>query len=167
MCAATETRQRGVTLVEVVMFILIIGIAVSSIVGTLAWASARSGEPVMQRQALAAAESILNEVLAQPFGNDDPDGGPESIGPEPGESRGHATTPFDHVNDYHGYTADGIRDAHGVPIAGLAAYSVAVTVQVQALDGVPATEGLLVRVQVDGPGGVQVALSGFRARTSP
>lgn len=149
------------------MFILIIGIAASSIVGTLAWASARSGEPLMQRQALAAAEAILNEVLAQPFSLDDPDGGPESIGPEAGESRGHVTTPFDHVNDYHGYAADGIRDAHGAPIPGLSAYRVAVTVQAQALDGVPAGEGLLVRVQVSGPGGVEVALSGFRARTSP
>lgn len=149
------------------MFILIIGIAASSIAGTLAWASARSGEPALQRQALAAAESILNEVLSQPFGADDPDGGPEAIGPEPGEARGHAVTPFDHVNDYHGYNSVGIRDAHDAPIAGLEAYRVAVTVQPQALDGVAAADGLLVRVQVSGPAGIVVPLTGFRARTSP
>ncbi len=169
MCAGRDPRfaQRGVTLVEVVIFILIVGVALSAVVGTLAWAGTRSAEPVLQRQAIAIAESMLQEILAQPFTVDDPDGGPDTPGPEPGETRGGATLPFDHVNDYHGYVSSGVIDATGAPVAGLEAYNVAVSVLPQPLDGVPSADGLQVTVTVTGPAGGQVTLSGFRARTSP
>jgi prepilin-type N-terminal cleavage/methylation domain-containing protein len=42
----------------------------------------------------------------------DPDGGTEALGPETAngveETRGSASYPFDHVNDYHGYSRTGI-----------------------------------------------------------
>jgi hypothetical protein len=59
---------------------------------------------------------------------------------------------------------NGVVDAGGTPIAGLAAYSAQVTVQAQALDGIAANDGLLITVSVAGPGGALVTLSGFRAR---
>ncbi len=163
---SSAALQRGVSLIEVVLFIVIISAALSGIIGTLAWASPRASEPLIQRQALAIAESLLQEILAQPFTVNDPDGGVDAIGPEAGEARGSSTLPFDHVNDYHGYSTAGVIDANGAAVAGLSAYSVAVTVQSQALDVVGASDGLLVRVTVTGPGGVTVSLSGFRARTS-
>jgi MSHA pilin protein MshD len=164
---AAAARQRGVTLVEVVLFVLIVGVALSAVLGTLSWASVRSVDPVVQRQAIAIAESMLQEVLSQPFTVNDPDGGPDALGPEPGEARGSSTAPFDHVNDYHGYASSGVTDATGAAVAGLQAYAVAVSVQPQALDGLPAQDGLLVTVTVTGPGGTVVALAGFRARTEP
>jgi MSHA pilin protein MshD len=157
-------RERGATLVEVVLFILIVGIALSSVLGMLGFAVGRSADPLVQRQALAIAESLMQEIVAQPFTTDDPDGGTDATGPEPGEARGSPTAPFDHVNDYQGYAMNGIVDAGGTPIAGLAAYSAQVTVQAQALDGIAASDGLLITVSVAGPGGALVTLSGFRAR---
>jgi MSHA pilin protein MshD len=161
---APVNQQRGATLVEVVLFVLIIGIALSSVLGTLGFAVGRSADPLVQRQALAIAESLMQEIVAQPFTTDDPDGGADAAGPESGEARGSATAPFDHVNDYHGYAMNGVVDAGGTPIAGLAAYSAQVTVQAQALDGIAANDGLLITVSVAGPGGALVTLSGFRAR---
>lgn len=159
--------QRGATLIEIVLFIVIIGIAVGTVLGTLSLAAGRSADPLVRRQALAIAESLLQEIEAQPFGSTDPDGGADTLGPEAGESRGSGTSPFDHVNDYHGYATTGIVDADGSPVTGLSAYGVAVSVQPQALDNIAAADGLLVSVTVTGPGGASVTLTGFRARNTP
>jgi MSHA pilin protein MshD len=168
MCAAlTRERQCGVTLVELVLAVLILSIAVASVLGVLGLTAGRSADPLLARQSLAIAESLLGEILAQPFTAADLDGGANAIGPEAGESRGSATTPFDHVDDYHGYAMNGIVAADGTPVAGLAGYSASVTVAPQALGNIAAGEGLLVTVTVTAPGGSQVELAGFRARVAP
>jgi MSHA pilin protein MshD len=168
MCAdRRRAHQRGVTLVELVLAMLIVSIAVASILGVLRMTAGRSADPLLDRQSLAVAESLLQEIIAQPFTASDLDGGANSIGPEPGETRGSAVTPFDHVDDYHGYAMNGIIAADGTPIAGLSAYSAAVTVQPQALGNIGAGEGLLITVTVTAPGGASFSLSGFRARVAP
>lgn len=165
MCAASS--QRGTTLVEVVMFILIVSTALSAVVGVLAFSGRYSADPLVQRQALAVAESLLHEVMSQPHTTNDLDGGANAIGPESGETRYSTTTPFDHVDDYHGFTMSGIVNVEGTAIAGLESYSAQVSVAAQALDNVPASEGLLVTVAVTGPGNYSVSLTGFRARSAP
>lgn len=168
MCAApSRMRQRGVTLVELILAMLIVSIAVASILGVLGLTAGRSADPLLTRQSLAVAESLLQEILAQPFTASDLDGGANAIGPEAGETRGSATTPFDHVDDYHGTTMTGIVNADGTPIPGLSGYSASVTVQPQALGNIAASEGLLVTVTVTAPGGATFSLSGFRARVAP
>jgi MSHA pilin protein MshD len=163
----TPVRERGVSLVELVIFIVVIGIALSSVAGALAFAGRHSGDPLVQRQALAVAESLLQEVLAQPFVPQNPDGSAEAPGPEAGEARGSATSPFNHVNDYHGYTMTGIVDLGGTPVAGLAAFGASVAVANVAFDGIAAADILRVQVTVTGPGGAEVTLTGLRARQSP
>jgi len=171
MCGAPERqtahRQRGATLVEVVLFIVIIATALSAVLGTLSLTVRRSADPLVARQALAVAESMLQEVMAQPYTANDLDGGPDAIGPETGETRFSTTTPFDHVDDYHGYTMTGVVKTDGTAVTGLSGYNTNVTVQAQALNNIPAGEGLLVTVTVTGPGGYSVSLYGFRARVAP
>lgn len=165
--ASAHARQRGATLVEVVLFIVIIATALSAILGTLTLTVRRSADPLVARQALAIAESLLQEVMAQPYTLNDLDGGADAMGPEAGESRTSATSPFDHVDDYNGYSMNGIVKADGSAVTGLSAYSASVAVSAQALGGIASTEGLLVTVTVTGPGGYSVALSGYKARISP
>jgi len=160
---------RGATLVEVVIFIVVISIAVSSILGLLSFAVGRSGDPLVLRQSLAAAESLMQEIMSQPYTAKDPDDPTidEAIGPEAGEARGSSSKPFDNVNDYDGLVLNGITSADGTIIAGLEQYNATVSVQPGALGGIAASEGLLVTVTVTGPGGVPVNLSGYRARYAP
>jgi MSHA pilin protein MshD len=153
--------------VEVVLFIVIVSTALAAVLGTLNLTVGRSADPLVARQTLAIAESLLAEVLAQPYTADDLDGGANAIGPEAGEARFSATAPFDHVDDYHGYAIAGIVDAQGAPVPGLSGYSAHVSVAPQALDNVPAGEGLLVTVTATGPGGYAVTLRGWRARVAP
>jgi MSHA pilin protein MshD len=177
MCGAVERgkgRQRfapanqiGATLVEVTLFIVIISTALTAVLGTLALTTGRSADPLVVRQTLAVAETLLQEVMAQPYTAADLDGGANAIGPETGESRTSTTSPFDHVDDYHGYGMTGIVNPDGSAVPGLTGYSAAVAVQAAAFNGVPAGEGLLVTVTATGPGGHSVVLQGYRARVAP
>jgi len=174
MCGARSSArypgalaQRGATLVEVILFIVIIATALSTVLGTLTLTVGRSSDPLVARQALAIAESLLEEVMSQPYTLNDLDGGPDSMGPEPGESRFSTTSPFDHVDDYAGYSETGIYKPDGTAVAGLGSYNASVSIAAQALDNIPSGEGLLVTVTVTGPGGYSVSVRGFRARVSP
>lgn len=149
------------------MFIVIISTALSAVLGVMGFTARHSADPLVQRQALAVAESLLQEVTSQPYTANDLDGGANAIGPEAGESRYSTTTPFDHVDDYHGFTMTGIVNVDGSAIAGLESYDASVQVLAQALGNIAAGEGLLVTVTVVGPGNYSVALSAFRARSAP
>jgi MSHA pilin protein MshD len=179
--------QRGVTLVELVVFIVIVGIAMAALFGAFNTFGRGSPDPLIRKQALAIAESLLEEVELMPFTFCDPDDANAStatssaigaggcatlsedtaIGPEGGESRGNATTPFDNVSDYNGYSIASIVDVTGTPVTLQGSYSANITVAQTALGGIAATESALVTVTVNGPNGAQVVLQGYRTRYSP
>lgn len=179
------TKARGFTLVELVLFIAIIGIALGGVLIAYDYAARDSADPVVKKQALAIAESLLQEIQQMPFTWCDPDDPavftasspaacamPEANGPEPGETRYSTSTPFDNVNDYHGYNTaaeapPGIKDLTGTPIAGLGFYNAAVSVADAALPGVPAGEALLITIDVTAPKNVAVRLEGYRTRHAP
>lgn len=178
-------RARGTSLIELIMFIVIIGIAVAGVLGAMGLATRSSADPLIQKQALAIAEAYLEEVLAMPFTYCDPDdvdagtatsatvgaGGCavtlEAIGAEVGETRGSGTTPYDNVNDYNSLAAGAPAAIDGTAISGLTSYSVSVAVVAEALSTVAAPASLRVTVTVTGPVGVSVRLDGYRTRYAP
>jgi MSHA pilin protein MshD len=204
MCIAERRARRhrpraehGISLIELIVFIVIVGIAVAGVVGVLSMATRASADPLIQKQALAVAEALLEEVQLQPFTYCDPDDpqaatalnnlvgatgctsaaavetiGPEATAPYGPEARPSATTPFDNVNDYHGYSMIGITDLTGAAISGLGGYTASVTVAGQAIatvPAVPASDSLLITVTVLGPTGTNttVVLHGYRVRYAP
>jgi MSHA pilin protein MshD len=148
---------------------------------------------MIQKQALAVAEALLEEVQLQPFTYCDPEDsqaataesatvgatgcsaaqGVEAMGPEPTapyglETRTDTNKPFDNVNDYNGYSVGpGITDMNGNAIAGLEAYTATVAVANQALGAIPASDSLLITVTVTGPANTIVVLHGYRVRYAP
>ena len=112
--------QRGISLIELVMFIVIISIAVTGVLLVMNRVTGHSADTLIRKQSLAIAESLLEEVELMPFTFCDPDDpaagldttvdttactapvGGEALGPETGETRYSTTTPFDNVNDYNG-----------------------------------------------------------------
>lgn len=157
-----RNRIRGVSLIELIMFIVIVGIGLAGILGVMNLTTRASSDPLIQKQALAIAEAYLEEVLAMPFTYCDPDDvnaataqstGPvnpanparcasllEGIGPE-GESRaGIPPPPFDNVSDYNGF-AGVPANVDGTAITGLGTYNVAIAVAAEALSSVPALDG--------------------------
>lgn len=177
---------RGLTLIELIVSITVIAAGVAGILLTLNVAVRDSPDPLIQKQALAVAESLLEEIQLMPFTYCDPDDAnagtatsaagcattAEGFGPEPGEARNPAgpQTPFDNVNDYHNFSMTGIMDVTGAPMPGLSGYRADVSVTQQALNGppnVPAVESLLITVTVTGPGTTRVEVSGYRSRYAP
>jgi MSHA pilin protein MshD len=192
-------RSRGLSLVEVIVFIVVVGVAVAGVLAALNVSTRASADPVIQKQALAIAEAVLEEVQLMPFTYCDPDDpqaataqnagigatgcsaaasvenpGPEATPPYGPETRLGATTPFDNVNDYNGFSmGPGIIDLTGAAIAGLGGYTATVSVAGQAFAAVgggraiPATNSLLVTVTVTGPGNTTAVLHGYRVRYAP
>ncbi len=154
--APLRTRQRGVTLIELVMFILIVGVGVAGILLVYTNTVRYSADPVIRKQMLAVAEAMLEESALMPFTYCDPDDADaatagaalvgvgncastiEAIGPEAGEARYTPANPFDNVNDYAGFDTTtaipaGIADISGTVIGSLAGYSAQLTATAQAL----------------------------------
>lgn len=190
---AKAGTQRGVTLVELIVFIVVVGTAAMGVLLAIDVAARSSADPMIQKQALAVAESLLEEVQLQPFTYCDPDdanaatalsaadctggaNGPNDenrlvagqLGPEAGETRSSAATPFDNASDYNGLViGPGITDITGAAIPGLGAFTATIGVANQALGAVPAADSLLVSVTVTGPGDTTVVLHGYRVRYAP
>jgi MSHA pilin protein MshD len=174
---------RGFTLVELLIFIVVIAAAIAGVLRVFTEAASRSADPAVRRQALAIAESLLEEVALMPFTFCDSEdanvetasspagcaGTADAVGPEAGESR-FSSPPFDHVNDYHGYAMNGgIVDITNTPVPGLAGYSASVAVAPAALNTITAASGdaLRITVTVSGPGGTSLTLDGYRSRHAP
>ena len=187
MCSATSRRSAGMSLIEVVVFIVVLGIGIAGTVILFNQLTSASVDPLVRKQALALSNSLLEEIELRAFTYCDPDdaavftaGNPgacttaESIGPnEPSanaETR-YAVPLFDNVNDYDGFSMAGasIRGADGSTVGGLNGYSVSVTVANAGADfGLAAAEALLITVTTVHAGtGTTVSLQGYRFRYAP
>ena len=68
-----STVQRGISLIEQIVFIIIISVGVIGLVSVMNPAIRASAAPILTKQLVAIAESLLNEVMHQPFTWCDPD----------------------------------------------------------------------------------------------
>lgn len=177
----SSSRQRGMSLIETVIFIVVLGIGIAGLAILYNQLTLASVDPLVRKQAVAIASSLMEEIQLRPFTFCDPDdpavftaaspagcGTPETpIGNE-GESR-YGPTFFDNVSDYHGFNMAGsIQDITNATINGLTNYSA--DVQIVAAGGdfaIPADEALRITITVTGPANTQVVLQGYRLRYAP
>lgn len=182
MYRKTERRQFGLTLVELIVFIVIVSVGLAGILATYNTVVRGSADPMVRKQALAIAESMLLEIEQQPFTWCDPQdenvttatsaagcatASQAALGPTAGESRGSNATPFDNVADYAGYNAPAADILGGNLVNG---YTVTVAITqaggVAPFAGFPADAVLRIAVTVAGRGET-VTLVGFRTRYAP
>lgn len=174
--------QRGITLIEQIVFIVIVSVGVVGLVSVMNPAIRASADPMANKQLVAIAESLLSEILHQPFTWCDPDdaaastalsysacANPQNTGTfTPGESRyGVAPgTVFDNVDDYGDYSMSNIADASGGnAMAGYTA-RVAIARVGTAMGLADDTAALSITVTVD-RGTDTFALVGYRFRYAP
>jgi MSHA pilin protein MshD len=176
----TIKRQAGISLIELIIFIVIVSTAVAGVLSIMNVTTQHSADPMLRKQAQAIAESLLEEIELQPFTYCDPDDAnattatsaagcattPEAMGPEPGETR-YNTPQFDNVNDYSGFTMTGINDITNTPVGGLAGYTASIAMtQDGASFGFPADAVLKIDVTVTS-GNESLTLTGYRFRYAP
>lgn len=183
--------QRGVTLVEQIVFIVIVSVGVVGLISVMNPMIRQSADPMVTKQFVAIAESLLNEILHQPFTWCDPDDGNAStaqayggcasnaqnaLGPTPAaETRdGSSGSFFDNVRDYAGFAMDDVADPAGGSI--ITGYRAEVTMAGDgATFGLAADAALQITVTVcrtTAPSTVcagreSFALTGYRFRYAP
>jgi MSHA pilin protein MshD len=147
----TRAQQIGVTLVELVVAITIVAIAATSVLGAMAAVASRSADAMVQQQAIAVAQAYVDEIMQRWVV--DPNGSPPNTG----------RASWDTVDQYNGLHDVGARDQFNTAIAGLADYTVDVSVaQSSAFAGVAATDARRIDVTVSHAPGVTVKLSAYR-----
>lgn len=152
--------QRGISLIELILFIMIIGIALTSLMMLMDINTRNSVDPLLRKQALAIAESMLEEVELQDFSN--PVGG--FMGGTPSTAIQANRASFDDVSDYNNFTTTGIYPADGSlnVITGLANYNISVAVANVAWNSIPASDVAQITVTVTDPNKQTVQALGYR-----
>jgi MSHA pilin protein MshD len=141
--------QRGFTLVELIVAIVIIGICSVSFMALLASQASRSGEAMIRDQATHIASAYLDEVLQKPFN-------------DPGVVTGR--NGYHYIADYNGLVDNGARDQFDNAIAGLSQFNVTVTVVASYPGAGPPNQSWLATVTVQHANGTKVVLSGYRMK---
>jgi prepilin-type N-terminal cleavage/methylation domain-containing protein len=131
-------KQRGFTLIELIVALVIIALAAATLVGTMTAIAARSAETLQLAQSANIANSYLRDMLARPFA---------------------ALAAGVVVNDA------AARDQFGTPIAaGLGAFQVNVVTgrSPDLAPTVPFVDCAIVTVRVTAPNQVVTVLSAYR-----
>lgn len=184
----TRPRQAGISLIELVIFIVIVSVAVAGVLSVFNIAVKSSADPMIRKQAIAIAESLLTEIESQAFtycdpqdanvltaadatvcANDQNKGGAALTSPTPGtETRYLAADPFDNVADYGGFSKANIDDVTGGNV--ITGYTASVAISraggVAPFAALPLDAVLKIDVTVTGLG-ESVTLTGFRLRYAP
>jgi len=190
-------RQAGVTLIELIMFIVIVAVALAGVIGVMNLVTSRSADPLRHKQALMIAEGLIEEVRLASFTWCDPTSGnagdatgtaacdrPEAFGNE-GEPGAVFVRPFDNVNDYvpapgalvRAFDIGGVlSDAAGrrIDVVGYTARVSIVPENLNNIVAVPAAQAtnadvevLRIRVVVDYGAPDPVVLDAYRTRYAP
>ncbi len=143
-------RQAGTTLIELVIAIVIISIAVSSVLMVMSMNVGASADPMIRYQAVAIAEAYLEEISLKSFA-------------DPGGGDGEASRDlYDDADDYHGLVDVGARNQFDAALPGLGDYTVSVTVTQSALPSILATDNYLINVTVTHAENINFTLSAYR-----
>ncbi len=148
MTAPHKLEQYGATLVELIITIMIISVALTGILTIVNQSVRDSANPVVQRQAIAIAESYIEEISLLPV--TDPDG----------TNSGEARASFDNIDDYNGLIDTGAKNQTGQAIVGLENYTVAITIADTTLSSVTMKA---ITASVTRPGIDTIRLTAYRA----
>ena len=147
--------NRGVTLVELIVFIVVISIALAVLLNVFAFQVTNSVDPVARVKALERGQAVLDEILSRKFDENTPTGGVPACDSPAGDPCAGITTPdsgLDDVGDYNGTTDNTDPD-----------YPVAIQVTSAGGDlGIAANQARLVTVTVTIPGGETLTLNAYR-----
>lgn len=184
MFTPNRIHQAGISLVELVIFIVIVGVAVAGVLSVMNFTSRHSADPMVRKQALAIAEALLEEIELQPFTYCHPGDTKALTASDPSQCTGSTagsedtlptTSPLgsprtaNNVADYTNFSMSPIVDIIGTPITGLGAYtaSVSITQMGSSFPSVTNPNDVLkIDVRVVS-GSTDITLTGYRFRYAP
>lgn len=170
---APSLAQRGVTLVELIIFIVVVSIGVAGVLIAFNTAVASSADPMLTKQALRLAESTLQEVLQKSYQNDALDaantsatlGCTATTTPSCRANNPTDRPNYNDVDDFNGYSQTGVTTLDGaVTVTNLATYALSISVDkaTATLGAIAAPDVKKITVTVTGRGQT-LSLSGYRS----
>lgn len=150
-------RIKGVTLIEMVVFIIVLSIGLTAMVAAMNNHLSNSVDPITNIRALECAQAKLDEISARKFDENSPTGGvPACDSAEVGAAACLGIVPdadFDDVGDYNGQVDNSDSNC---------------TVSVSVVNGggdlsLSAAQARRITVDVVSPGGGRATLSTYRA----
>ena len=149
--ASTASFRRGFSLIELLIFIVVVSAGLAGILSVMDTVVKSSADPMVRKQTVAIAESLLEEIVLKNYSNP-PDG-----------YSGLSRAEFDDVGDYAGYgTSEGIVDQAGAAVPGLGDYNFLPAVTVVSTSDLGGVAARKITVSVTGPG-TTFSLSGYRS----
>jgi MSHA pilin protein MshD len=151
------SKQRGSSLIELIMFIVIISVALAGILLVMNTTSKGSVDPLIRKQALAAAYSLLEEIELQDFSS--------ASGVTTAVTQANRASAYHLVQDYNAFNTASVfalsDAASATPL--LANYAVQVAVTNAAFGGIAAASAVQIDVTVTAPNGEAIIATGYRA----
>ncbi|MGF2736644.1 type IV pilus modification PilV family protein [Marinobacter sp. DUT-1] len=161
-------RQSGVTLVELVITIVVLGVAIAGVVGAFAVISGRSADPLNQTRAITLSQLYMDEILTRYYDESTPVGGGKvasgdvdcaTAGPD-GETR----PTFDDADDYDGLADSPPQDGEGSDLSGYGGFSVSVAVACAGSEvGVANEDAKRIDITITDPSGQDWLFTAYRA----
>lgn len=143
-----SSKSRGFTLIEMIVAIVILGVGLAGVLTAFSTTVKSSADPMLNKQMLAIAEGMLEEILLKPYA-----AGSGSIS---GCNRSLA----DDINDYAAYNQP-VCDLSGNAITTLSGYTIAVSLDSGATLHTLASDVIKITVTVN-RGSESFSLSGYR-----
>ena len=157
-------NSKGFSLIELVITIVVLGIALSALSSSLFNGVGRNADPMWQSKATQLSQAYLDEILSMRYQEDSPLGGGAvggcSIsGTDAGES---GRSLFDDVDDYNGLT-ETATFLDGTATSSYSGYSISVVVSCDDHLGASSTNTKLIILTVTTPTNQSLAFAAIRA----
>ena len=160
-----DHSNKGFSLIELVITILVLGIAISALSRSLFTNVGRNADPLWQSKATQLAQAYLDEILAMRYADASPLGG-GALGicnVDGNEADETSRSLYDDVDDYHGLNESGdfLDTAAG---SDYSAYSVAIIVRCvdHTNSSPPGVSSKQIQLTITAPGSNALRFSAFR-----
>ncbi|MCX7946713.1 MAG: prepilin-type N-terminal cleavage/methylation domain-containing protein [Hydrogenophilus sp.] len=156
---AMRWREKGFSLIEAIVVVVVLAVGLTALLRVVTPSSSEThADPLIRKQMVAIAESLLEEVMVRSF--------TAVPGPTLGNPHCGVRAQFNDVFDFNGYDTD-LCSPMGYPLpdgsnAGLGEYRARITVNNDSW-GNPAVNGARVVVRINHARGGEVVLVGYRA----
>jgi|TARA_B110001454_G_scaffold29420_1_gene28761 MSHA pilin protein MshD len=161
----TKSKVKGFSLIELVITIVVIGIALTALSSSLFSGVGRNADPLWQSKATQLSQAYLDEILAMRYQEDSPLGGGlvgtcSISGEDAGESR--LARNYDDVDDYHNLVENpSFLDTTAA--SNYSGYTVSIEVQCIGPTNAAANNSKLIAITITSPTNQNLVFSVFRA----
>jgi MSHA pilin protein MshD len=154
-------RNSGVTIVELVIFIVVVSAAVAGVLSVMNVTTSHSADPQIRKQALSIAEALMEEVSLAPFTYCD-----AAMTASPGGCTVQDGLAVDSRFQVNTGNAVNASDINNNAIPSLNGYRAIIAITSMAFNGITNTDALHIVITVTG-GTESIVLDGYRTRYMP